>query len=375
MGRQLLQGIAHFSQYDGPWCLEIFAECTSERLSRITSDEFQGVIARLTDTQAARHILQTGLPIVAIGSISAGAFPPQTKSKVSQASSNPEDVVRLAANHLLERNFRSFAFVGCDERAWSRRRELAFQRFLAQRGHHSATFRLRVKRSAKSWEREQYRLARWLDRRGGPLGVFACDDECGRHVIQACAIVARRVPQDVAVIGVDNDEIYCEMPDTPLSSVALDGCTAGFRAAEILSAMMSQKIRKPRHIVIEATGVIARRSTDTIAHDDGHVAAALRLIQLARGPLLNINWVVENSALSRLELERRFRTHLGRSIREGIQIARFNLAKQLLSTQVPINHCAERVGFTSVNYFSQFFTARAGKTPQQFRRGLLAVAR
>jgi LacI family transcriptional regulator len=176
------------------------------------------------------------------------------------------------------------------------------------------------------------------------------------------------VPEDVAVLGVDNDTVFCELSFPPLSSIALNAETAGYRAAELLDGLMRGRIRKPQKVSVEALRVVTRRSTDVVAIDDSDVASALQFIRKQQGCGISVDEVVTEVAVSRRYLERRFRETIGRTILEEIQLVRLERAKRLLlETTHPISLVAQMAGFGSCAYFIQFFQQRVGTTPRRFR--------
>ena len=183
------------------------------------------------------------------------------------------------------------------------------------------------------WEREQELLAGWIGKLPTPLGLFACDDDRGREVLEVCRLLGLNVPEDIAVIGVDNDEVFCELADPPLTSIALNAETAGYRAAELLDAMMQGRLRKRRHIVVEALVVVTRRSTDIVAIDDEDISAALKFIR-RQGHRISVEDVAREVAVSRRNLEKRFRETIGRTVLEEIQLIRLERAKRLLLKQL-----------------------------------------
>ncbi len=177
------------------------------------------------------------------------------------------------------------------------------------------------------------------------------------------------VPDDVAVVGVDDDQLVCELSNPPLSSVALNAEQGGYRAAELLDALMFRRKRKPKLIKVEPLWVVARQSTDVVAVEDQEVAAALRYIrENARAPI-GVDDVVEQLVLSRRALEIRFKQSLGRSIRSEIQRVRLGWAKQLLvETNISVARVAEDAGFNSLSYLSRIFRREVGETLSQYRR-------
>jgi LacI family transcriptional regulator len=218
------------------------------------------------------------------------------------------------------------------------------------------------------WEREQEFLADWIGKLPTPIGLFACDDDRGREVLEACNLAGLHVPEDVAVIGVDNDEVFCELSNPPLTSVALNAEAAGYRAAALLDDLMHGRVRKPQRIVVETLGVVTRRSTDVVAVEDEDVVAALQFIHREQGKGISVDDVVQHAAVSRRNLETRFRETMGRTILEEIQLVRLERAKRLLvETTYPVSKVAELAGFGSAGYFIQFFQKRLGKTPRRYR--------
>ena len=233
------------------------------------------IIARFTDQAFARAILGTNVPTIALGLQDEPMLASNLLSKLSEVSSNAEDIARLAAEHLLDRGPENFAFVGSADRAWSKRREAAFYNFLVAWGYQPHIYRQPRRPANRAWEMEQDFLARWIADLSSSVGIFACDDDRGREILISCTLARRRVPEEVAVVGVDNDELICELSQPPLSSVSLNAFGAGYNAAKLLYGLMKKKICKARRVPIEATRVVTRRSSDIVAIDDADVVNAI----------------------------------------------------------------------------------------------------
>jgi LacI family transcriptional regulator len=254
------------------------------------------------------------------------------------------------------------------DRAWSQRRERAFSERLAVAGFQPQIYMPPSRPRDRVWEREQTVLAEWMRVLPTPIGLLACNDDRGRQVLEACRLANLNVPEDVAVLGIDNDEVFCDLSDPPLSSVALNAETAGYRAAELLDAMMTGRVRKRQRILVEAVGVVTRRSTEMVAVSEPDVVAALQYIRREQGRGISVQSVANEVAVSRRSLEKRFRETIGRTILEEIQLVRLERAKRLLlETTYPISRIAEMSGFGSTGYFIQFFQSRVGETPRKFR--------
>jgi LacI family transcriptional regulator len=367
-GRELLHGIARYARIHGPWSFHITPGDYDQVVPKMKQWGGTGIIARIPNDRVAKAIIEAGVPTIALGLTDEQQQPDSPLSGLSELSSDAAQVAKLAAEHLLERQFRHFAYVGLEDRAWSKRREQGFRRRLHEAGFEPHIYRQPAKVRDRVWEKEQEILADWIRSLPTPLGLFACNDDRGRQVLETCPLLGLHVPEDIAVLGVDNDEVFCELSDPPLSSVALNAETAGYRAAELLDGMMKGRIRRPRRIIVEAIGVVTRRSTEVIAVKDSDVATALQFIRREHGCGISVDRVAEEVAMSRRSLEKRFRDTIGRTILEEIQLVRLERAKRLLlETTYPISKVAEISGFGSTGYFIQFFQKRVGKTPRKYR--------
>jgi LacI family transcriptional regulator len=367
-GRDFLLGMARYSRLHGPWSFHVTPGDYKQVLPKMKLWGGTGIVARIADQRIAQAILSANLPTIAIGLTDEQMQPGSPLAQFSEVSSDPWEVSRLAAEHLLERRLTRFAYVGREDRGWSGRRERTFRDYLAQQGFVPYVYPPpRLKRD-RVWEREQSFLARWMNRLPTPIGVFACDDDRGREVLEACKLAGLSVPEDIAVVGVDNDEVFCELADPPLSSVALNAETAGYRAAALLDAMMHGRGQKRQKIVVDALGVVTRRSTDIVAVDDEDVVKALQFIRRTQGRDISVDRVADEVVMSRRSLEKRFREVIGRTVLEEIQLMRLERAKRLLlETTYPISKVAEIAGFGSTGYFIQFFHKQTGKTPRRYR--------
>lgn len=367
-GRDLLHGIARYARLHGPWSFHITPGDYKQVVPKMKQWGGTGIIARIPDDRVAQAVIEANVPTIAIGLTDEQMRAGHPLSKFSEISSDAVEVSHQAAEHLLARRFTRFAYVGSEDRGWSRRRQVIFEKHLREHGFQPYVYQQPKRVRDRVWEHEQELLADWIGGLPTPIGLFACDDDRGREVLEACSLAGLHVPEDVAVIGVDNDEVFCELSNPPLSSVALNAETAGYRAAALLDVMMRGKIRRPQRIVVEALGVVTRRSTDVVAVEDEDIATALRFIQREQGRGITVESVVQETAVSRRKLEKRFSEMIGRTILEEIQLVRLERAKRLLvETTYSVSKIAELAGFGSAGYFIQFFQKRVGKTPRKYR--------
>jgi len=244
----------------------------------------------------------------------------------------------------------------------------SFEAYAARAGRPCWTYTGRH-RTPRDWDRLQRGLADWLSGLPKPLGVMACDDARARHVLEACRRLGLRVPDDVALIGVDNNEMLCELSPTPLSSVEQGLRRMGFEAAALLDRLMAG--RKPSRLryVIDPESVVTRRSTDVLAVDDPDVAAALRFVRDRACDDIGVPDVAEAIHVSRSTLERRFKAMMGRTVHAEIQRVRIERARQLTAaTDLPLKQIAQQSGFRHLTYLTSLFRRRIGQTPAQYRR-------
>lgn len=369
-GRQFLRGVTRYARLHGPWGFYVTPGDFAQALPQMRQWGGTGIIARIETPAAARAILAARLPTIALDLDETQLRRGSRLSRLSEVASDSHGAAVVAAEHLLERRFPHYAFVG-DGRVWSRRRQAGFCQCVQAAGFTPAVY-TPARGPGRAWDREQKVLAQWLQRLPKPVGLMACNDDRGRQVLEACRAAGIAVPEEIAVIGVDNDELLCELSDPPLSSVALNAEGGGYQAAELLARMMQgNPPAHPARLVVEPLRVITRRSTDITALDDADVAAALRFVQLHAGRPLRIEDIVDHVQISRRALEIRFHKALGRTIHDEIQRARLERAKRLLQeTALPVPKVAEAAGYASPSYLIQVFRQHVGLTPAKYRASL-----
>jgi LacI family transcriptional regulator len=282
---------------------------------------------------------------------------------------------RLASEHLLDRGFQRFAFCGFTGHEWSRKRAAGFVERLGAAGHACDVYESPWGGpDAHAWEKEQEEIGRWLRALPNPLGVMACNDVRGQQVLDACQRSGIGVPDEAAVIGVDDDEVLCELCNPPLSSVVPNPQRIGYEAAALLARLMAGGEPDAQELQVEPIGVTTRQSSDVLAIDNPHIAAAIRHIreQACRG--LSVPELLKQVPLSRTVLERQFRKYLGRSPQAEIRAVQLKRARELLvKTDMGLAHIARLVGFDHPEYLSVVFKRESGETPGEYRRRALAA--
>jgi LacI family transcriptional regulator len=368
-GRDLLRGIVRYARLHGPWGFYVTPGDFAQVLPRMQLWGGTGIIARIETPRVARAILASGLPTVALDLSDDQLRPDNPLSRLSEVASDSHGAARLAAEHLLERGFRHYAFVGLAGRVWSRRRQESFCARVRAAGFEPRVYAPPRASRDGVWEREQPALAGWLRELPRPVGLMACNDDRGREVLEACRAAGLRVPEEVAVVGVDNDELLCELADPPLSSVALNAEAGGYRAAALLDRLMHSRVRQPCRLTVEPLRLVTRRSTDIVALDDPVVARALHFIHDHAGQPIGVGDVVEQLLISRRALEMRFKKAVGRTLRRELERVRLERARRLLlETDLPLPQVARAAGYSSASYLTEVFRKELGQTPARYRR-------
>jgi LacI family transcriptional regulator len=368
-GRGLLRGIVRYARLHGPWAFYVSPGDFAQALPKMEQWGGTGIIARIETPKIAETILSTGLPVVALDLSDEQLAPKSPLAGMCEVSSDSLHAAQMAADHLLNRGFTNYGFVGIPNRVWSRRRREGFSQHLDEAGFKAHVYRHPSRKRDREWGREQSIMAEWLTRLPKPIGLMACNDDRGREVLEACRAAHLQVPEGVAVIGVDNDTLLCELSNPPLSSVTLNAERGGYEAAALLDELMAGGGDGPRRIVVEPLHVVTRGSTDVIALEDREVAAALRFIRDHAGRPIQVDNVVRHVGHSRRAMEIRFHRAIGRSIHSEIQRVHLERAKRLLQeTDLPMPKVAEASGFGSASYLGVVFRRALGMTSAQYRR-------
>ena len=363
-GRGLLRGVARYIHERGPWSVFFCPQgLDATPPAWLGKWRGQGILARIDNRRMARAVLRTGLPVVdvrnAIPNLDLPGIGPDNRT-----------VARLVFEQLHDTGLRQFAFCAAPrgENRFLDARADAFAQIVSDAGYQCEVYKPAVGHH-HGWEQRQNHLARWVKRLPKPVGVMACDDERGLYMLDACLRAGVEVPDQLAVIGVNNDEHLCGLANPALSSVDVGADRIGYEAARLLDRLMNGE-QVPKTIVeLSPRGLVVRQSSDLVAISDRHVAAALRLIRQRAAENLAVSDLAEALDVSRSTLERRFFALLGRTPKQEIIRVRLALAKDLLiQTDLPLATIAARTGLRSPGYFSEVFREKIGCTPGAFRR-------
>ena len=361
--RGILRGVKSYARTKQDW---IFTPVAPEErgLQALAEVRPAGLIAHLYSESLVESLTSLRKPMVNV----CGVLPVPS---VPRVGIDDDAVSALAARHLLDRGIRHFAFVGHPHQDYSLRRETAFRRCIESAGFQVHCYhepRSRFDPRGRVWGFEE-KLLRWLKALPKPAGVFACNDIWGVQLSEACRQARLRVPEEVAMVGVDNDDLLCELARPSLSSVEVPAEDVGRQAAALLDEMLQGRAVAPHPVLLPPKGVVTRQSSDVLAIEDADVAAAVRFIRGNSHRPLAIDEVVEAVAICRRTLERKFRKALSRGLWDEVRRAHLERATRLLlDTDLSMSAVAAASAFNGGTHLSIVFRQELNTTPTAFRR-------
>jgi LacI family transcriptional regulator len=359
--RGLLQGIVSYIHEHRPWSIYLAEHSRGQRLPTwLNRWKGDGVIARIETPSIAATVRKLRAPTV---DMSAARLIPS----LPWVETDDVAIAGMAAQHLMERGLRHFAFVGDNSFNWSRGREAAFTRLVRDAGF-DCSVRHCLTAPSDQQDSSIERIGAWLARLPRPVGIMAAYDPLGKQVLDACRHRGIEVPDEAAVVGVDNDEVFCALAEPSMSSIMLDSHRTGYAAAALLDRMMNgERIQGEGHL-FAPLGLAARRSTDVLSMEDPDLAQAVRFIREHACDGIGVKDVIAMAPLSRRVLERRFTRAVGRTPHAEILRVQLNQVKTLLrESGLTLEEIAERTGFAHVEYLSAVFRKKEGMPPSRYR--------
>lgn len=275
----------------------------------------------------------------------------------------------MAAERFVARGFREFAFYGHNGMCWSDGRCDGFRSYLEEAGYGDHVYVYQHQRSMNPWYYRLDLLREWLLSLPKPVGIFACDDNQATKVVEACQTLGLRIPTEVAILGVDNDEILCNMSDPPISSIDVDIERGGYEAAAMALQMMKDPSFEGTDIVLQPLHIITRESSNLITTKDLQVHQALTFIHSNVTHKIQVSDVLKHVPLSRRLLEQRFLKATGKTIYQYISELRIDyFARLLLETDEPVGELAARMDEPDPKSLSRRFKELKGCTPSAYRK-------
>lgn len=364
----LLKGILVYSKSHTPWVVCRMPPAYKEQrgikgvLKWALKWKADAIIGQFDDSDPVELFKQAGIVVLAQDYQSRFASIPNISSEYRLTG-------RMAADFFLQKGFRNFAFYGYKNTVWSQERCEGFHERLLEQPF-PITFSDYQKKSLKNlWSYESESLLDWVRSLPKPTALLACDDNQGNRISEICKINDIRIPEDIAVMSIDNDEIVCNLSDPPLTSIELDIAQGGFEAARLIDQMLHNRHQKNEDVIIRPVGIVERQSTASYATDDPHILTALRYIHEHLSGRITVDDIVRQVPLSRRLLEIRFRKATGQSIAKYVFNQRMQrFSHLLLTTDAPITSVAAEVGLTNYSNISRQFGKLNRGTPLEYRK-------
>lgn len=371
-----MRGVSDYAEQRGGWLITASPPALSWAgeeplsLSGLRGWPGDGVIAAITSREELRAAKRLGKPIVNMAAtLRETGFPRVMPDHFGMG--------RLAAEHLLERGLRRLAYYGVAGLWFSQQRCAGFVERARQAGVSCTVLETpRHPDPTQSWPQRIAPLTKWLRQMRPPVGLLAMQDYRARAVMDECQRLGLAIPHDVAVLGMEDDPTICEFCRPTLSSVSRNGWRLGYETAALLDRLMDGHSPPPHDILVPSDGVVARQSTDTVAVEDPHVAAAVHFIHDHLSEPFGVDRVVRATSISRRQLEIRFRRVLGCTMHDYLCRERIERAKRMLGglERVKFQKVAAACGLQTAERLRLVFKRVCGQTPQQYRATVLKTA-
>lgn len=362
-GRELLRGVKRYVAERGPW--SIFLELRSLDSAPppwLRSWKGDGILTRTNSAEMARQVRAVGVPTIELRSS-------RFENGFPFVGVDNQALVEKVIGYFRNAAFRNFAVYALDTETYFIERCELFQRAVESLGYSCFVYRQQGQSEKPSqWEKQQENIAAWVKSLPKPIAILACTDQLGFWLLDACQRVGVAVPEEVAVVGVENDATLCEMATPRLSSISLGGAEVGYAAAALLDRLMQGESAPQTATLLEPPDLVIRQSSDIVAIEDRELSAAVGFIRKNATHAISVADVLRVVPMSRSSLERKMRQTLGRSPNQEINRVRLVAAKRLLvETDLTLDQISRLCGFAHAQYFSSLFKHEIGRTPGAWR--------
>ena len=372
--KNILRGITRYSKDHGPWT---FCKMPTYYRETIGIDgilkwakewEADGIIGQFYNNEEVEKFTKANIPVIAQDF-------KERFTDIPNITGAYNETGRLGANYFLKKGFKNFAFYGFGNIVWSRERAQGFEERIQEAGFNVHYYEHKDPNAAVDlWYYKPSALSEWLRSLPKPIALMTCDDNQGLHIAEAAKHAGIRIPDEVAVLGVDNDETICELSETPLSSIELDAEKGGYEAARLMERMVAEKTCCAPDVIVKATQVVTRHSTDIFASQDKYIVSALKYIHGNLDKNLKVDQVLREVPLSRRSLEKRFMLTTGYPVYEYIYNQRIEKFTQLLlETEMTIFEIALDLGLSDSKNIARQFKQVKGLTPMEYRKKHLVM--
>jgi LacI family transcriptional regulator len=365
--RGLIKGIIHYASLSSPWDfflegpLFTAADEHKTRLKKLKLWRPDCII--MNESFYAPDFTTLGIPILVTPS-------KRLIPDVINIVADDEKIGEIGARYFIDKGYKNLAFYGTDQIFWSGIRKETFRKTVDS--FNLNYFQLESLLNDK-WQSNVTILANWMISLPKPVAIMACNDDFGIHLIEAANMAGIKVPEEVVILGVDNDDFICDLYDPPMSSIDQEPENVGFKVAQVVKAIIKDGYKGEDKIIGNNFRIVTRRSTDIFAIEDDQLVKALNYIKgNAVKQSVSVAEVVAATTLSRRLLEIRFRKLLNRSVLQEIKQIRIDaIVHKLITTREPISKIAYALGFNSPASFSNYFKNEKKISPGEFRKQFL----
>ena len=369
-GRRLCEGIIRFARERTNWTLRIVDFMNLPQIAH--NKDIDGFIARVMDDRAEEQLRATGKPVVDV-------FFERPRMGFAAADQNALLVGQMAAQHFIEHRFTNFAFCGYNGRSYSDRRRDAFMQCLEQNHFPCAVYRTPpsalkdfnnsvVLQERFGFASDHRALRTWISKLPKPVGVFCSHDMRAYHLAEACRSLGLQIPEDVAILGADDDELVCNFSDPPLSSIDQNAFGIGYAAAKTLESMLQNPDVVPSPVLIDPIRLIERESTRIYTVSPPWLSDALIFIRRNISNNITASDVYAAVGKSHTLVDSAFRRTFGTSVQKTIIRTRLEEAKRLIrDTSLTLTEIAAKTGFSTAQYFCSSFSKTFGTSPSAYR--------
>ena len=359
--RRFLRGIARFTHSHFDWSIFHQSEKKNRNLKIVKNWGAHGAIVDYREFEEV-HTAFRNIPIITINSN-------RSDSKLPNIQSDSDSIAQIAFDHFKERGFKTFAFAGFDDLKWSKDRKSSFEAIVTSNGLSCEFFLSSYINKNWTWDKELKLLVDWVTSLPKPTAILSCSDEHGRHIIEACRNANISIPDEVAIVGIDNDDVICNLCSPTLSSIFLNTEPVGYRAAELLDKLMRGEKMDGQRIIAEPTEVETRGSSDIFLIDDPEMNRVIKYIHENSTRPIDVEEIAEYSCRSRRSLYDSFIKTTGLSPSQYIQNIRIKqISRLLLKTDLSLNHIAHKLGYSGSEKISRVFKKEKGVTPSTYRK-------
>ena len=364
-GRGIIEGVWQYAERHGPWLLEMVPYEPDEFVDIPRGWSGDGMIAAIQTKRLEGKLIALGAPVVNVsGSRRSGDHFPRV-------TSDAEAVVAMAVEHLLDKGLKQLAFCGEPHRPFIDFWSAAYRNVMARMGMEAVLYTpSKDIDPASGLEAMQQDRRRWIESLPKPVGIVGWATGLCRHLAMACTESVLRVPEDVAILSLETEDLLGKVVHPPISGVDIPVKRIGYEAAAQLDRLLRGEPADPHETRLSPLGVTTRQSTDLVACEDPQIRQALRFIREHSHEGIDVRDVLKAVPMARRSLERRFHELVGRSPAEEIRRVKIEKVRRMLdTTDLPIPDIAEACGFNYVEHMIPVFKKHHGCTPSRYRKG------